>query len=67
MSRQTQWGLLDRLGLSDKAKAVIMGHAMAESGCEPNRLQGDFKADRSESKSYTEQVDGGIKIGRAHV
>ncbi len=60
MSRQTQWGLLDRLGLSDKAKAVIMGHAMAESGCEPNRLQGDFKADRSESKSYTEQVDGGI-------
>ncbi len=60
MSRQTQWGLLDRLGLSDKAKAVIMGHAMAESGCEPNRLQGDFKADRSESKSYTEQVDSGI-------
>ena len=61
MSRQTQWNLLRRLGLSEKACAVIMGHAMAESGCETNRLQGDFSADRSRSKSYTAQVDtGGI-------
>ena len=60
MSRKTQWDLLSRLGsLSDKAKAVVMGHAMAESGCEPNRLQGDFTADRSTSKSYTQQVDDG--------
>ena len=60
MSRKTQWDLLSRLGgLSDKAKAVVMGHAMAESGCEPNRLQGDFTADRSASKSYTQQVDDG--------
>lgn len=59
MSRKTQWGLLDRLGLSDKAKAVIMGHAMAESGCESNRVQGDFSADRGASVSYTAQVDAG--------
>lgn len=59
MSRKTQWDLLDRLGLSDKAKAVILGHAMAESGCETNRLQGDFSAGREKSKSYTAQVDAG--------
>lgn len=59
MSRKTQWDLLDRLGLSDKAKAVILGHAMAESGCETNRLQGDFSASREKSKSYTAQVDAG--------
>jgi len=59
MSRKTQWDRLDRLGLSDKAKAVILGHAMAESGCETNRLQGDFSDSREKSKSYTAQVDAG--------
>ena len=59
MSRQTQWNALRKLGLSEKAAAVIMGHAMAESGCETNRVQGDFSADRAQSKSYTAQVDGG--------
>lgn len=57
MSKETQWAALKQLGFSDKACAVIMGHAMAESGCECNRVQGDFSTDRSKSKVYTAQVD----------
>ena len=59
MSRKTQWDALKKLGFSDKAAAVIMGHAMAESGCECNRVQGDFSAGRERSKAYTAQVDAG--------
>ena len=59
MSRKTQWDALKKLGFSDKACAVVMGHAMAESGCECNRVQGDFSADRARSKAYTAQVDAG--------
>lgn len=60
MSKATQWAALDKLGLSDKAKAVIMGHAAAESGNEANRVQGDFGADRAISIYYTAKVDEGI-------
>lgn len=59
MSRKTQWDALKKLGFSDKAAAVIMGHAMAESGCECDRVQGDFSADRARSRAYTAQVDAG--------
>ena len=59
MSKQTQWSSLKKLGFSDNACAVIMGHAMAESGCECDHVQGDFSADRSKSKAYTAQVDAG--------
>lgn len=59
MSEATLWAGLKRLGLSDKAAAVVMGHGKAESGNESNRLQGDFSADRGKSKAYTAQVDSG--------
>lgn len=59
MSRKTQWAALKALGLSDKAAAVVMGHAMAESGCEPWRVQGDFDAARTKSHLYTKWVDSG--------
>lgn len=59
MSKKTQWDALKKLGFSDKAAAVIMGHALAESGCECNRVQGDFSAGRERSKAYTAQVDAG--------
>lgn len=59
MSKQTQWAALKALGLSDLAAAVVMGHADAESGCETNRLQGDFEATRAWSRSYTSMVDSG--------
>ena len=59
MSKKTQWEKLKQLGFSDKAAAVILGHAMAESGCECNRVQGDFTKDRSRSIEYTAKVDSG--------
>lgn len=59
MSRATQWIALKRLGLSDTAVAVVMGHAMAESGCEPNRVQGDYDPARTRSIVYTKWVDSG--------
>lgn len=59
MSVKTQWDGLKALGLSDLAAAVVMGHAKTESGCETNRVQGDFEATRSWSRSYTSMVDAG--------
>lgn len=59
MSQETQWAGLKAYGFSDLACAVIMGHAMAESGCETNRLQGDFEVTRSWSQTYTKMVDDG--------
>lgn len=59
MSEKTQWDGLKALGLSDPAAAVVMGNAQCESGCETNRLQGDFEATRSWSRSYTSMVDSG--------
>lgn len=59
MSLETQWAGLKAFGLSDLAAAVVMGNAQCESGCETNRLQGDFEATRSWSRSYTSMVDSG--------
>lgn len=59
MSEKTQWDGLKAFGLSDLAAAVVMGNAQCESGCETNRLQGDFEATRSWSRSYTSMVDSG--------
>lgn len=59
MSEKTQWDGLKALGLSDLAAAVVMGNAFTESGCETNRVQGDFEATRSWSRSYTSMVDAG--------
>lgn len=59
MSLETQWAGLKALGLSDLAAAVVMGHAKCESGCETNRVQGDFETTRSWSRTYTSMVDAG--------
>lgn len=59
MSERTQWNGLKAYGLSDLAAAVVMGHAFTEAGCETNRVQGDFEATRSWSRSYTSMVDAG--------
>ena len=59
MSEVTLWAGLKKLGLSDKAAAVVMGHGKAESGNETNRLQGDFTSGRATSIYYTAQVDNG--------
>ena len=59
MSRETQWAALRTLGLPEIGCAVVMGHAEAESNCEPNRVQGDFEISRSWSRTYTSMVDAG--------
>lgn len=59
MSERTQWNGLKAYGLPDLAVSVVMGHAYTESGCETNRVQGDFEATRSWSRSYTSMVDAG--------
>jgi len=60
MSKQDLWNAIRAKGYSEKATAVILGHATAESGCECDRVQGDFSPNRSLSKRYTYQVDSGI-------
>ena len=42
------------------AVAAIMSNIYIESGCCPNRVQGDFSENFSFSQDYTEKVDGGI-------
>ena len=37
-----------------------MGNMYAESGCHPQRLQGDIEEDCSASQRYTELVDSGV-------
>lgn len=59
MSEATLWAGLKKLGLSDKAAAVVLGHGKAESGNETNRLQGDFTTGRATSVYYTAKVDSG--------
>ena len=59
MGKEEIWIALRNRGYSAKAAAVIIGHAAAESGCEANRVQGDFAASRDLSRLYTAQVDKG--------
>ena len=59
MSKETQWKALRALGIPELGCAAVMGNAMAESGCETNRLQGDFEITRSASRAYTQLVDDG--------
>lgn len=59
MSKETQWRSLRSLGIPELGCAAIMGNAQAESGCETNRLQGDFEITRSASRAYTKLVDDG--------
>lgn len=61
MSKQTIWNYLKtNTSLSDEAIAGIMGNMECESNCEAMRLQGDFTADRSKSRSYANNVNAGL-------
>lgn len=59
MGKEELWLALRGKGYSPKAAAVILGHAAAESGCECDRVQGDFSVDRALSRRYTAQLDSG--------
>ncbi|MBQ9662547.1 MAG: peptidoglycan-binding protein [Oscillospiraceae bacterium] len=51
-------------GVSHAGALGLMGNWMAESGLEPNRLQGDFASNRNLSRAYTADVTAG-RITRA--
>ena len=51
--------LLTSAGLTRAAALAMLGNWQAESGLEPNRLQGDFSRDRALSRQYTEDVMSG--------
>lgn len=61
MSIQTIYNRFRSAGLSEAGALALLGNAQCESGCEPNRLQGDFSSGRTRSKNYTAAVDGGEK------
>lgn len=56
---QTIYNRLRRSGLTEAGSLGFLGNWQCESGCEPNRLQGDFNAYRSASKDYTAGVTNG--------
>ncbi len=51
-------------GLSEAGALGLMGNWMAESGLEPNRVQGDFNTGRTLSRAYTDDVMAG-RISRS--
>lgn len=61
---QTIYNRLRQAGFTEAAALGILGNWEAESGCEPNRLQNDFSAFRTQSKDYTARVESGA-ISRA--
>ena len=56
---QTIYNRLRQAGYTEAAALGFLGNWMAESGCEPNRLQNDFDSFRTASKQYTAQVESG--------
>lgn len=60
---QQIYNRLRQNGLTEAAALGILGNFQCESGCEPNRLQGDFSPYRTASKQYVADVTSG-KISR---
>ena len=54
---QDTYNLLRGYGLSEAGALGLIGNWVCESGCEPNRLQGDFSPYRSASKTYVTQLE----------
>ena len=51
-------------GVSEAGALALLGNWMAESGLEPNRLQGDFTQGRTHSKAYVDDIRAG-RISKA--
>ena len=51
-------------GISEAGALGLMGNWMAESGLEPNRVQGDFSQGRLQSTAYTDDLKKG-RLGKA--
>jgi len=58
-NKQLIYKLLRNAGITEAGALGILGNWQAESGCEPNRLQGDFSSFRTVSKDYTARVMSG--------
>ena len=58
-SIQTSYNILRAAGLTRASCLGFLGNWQAESGNEPNRLQGDFSSYRTSSKDYTSRVQNG--------
>lgn len=56
---QQLYAMLRKAGLTRAASLAFLGNWQMESGCEPNRLQGDFDSFRHLSKNYTSRVMNG--------
>lgn len=56
---QQLYAMLRKAGLTRAASLAFLGNWQIESGCEPNRLQGDFDSFRHLSKDYTSRVMNG--------
>lgn len=56
---QQLYTMLRKAGLTRDASLAFLGNWQCESGCEPNRLQGDFDPFRNVSKQYTAGVMNG--------
>lgn len=56
---QTIFNKFRQAGYTESAALGFLGNWQAESGCEPNRLQGDFSSFRTLSKQYTADVESG--------
>lgn len=56
---QTIYNRFRKAGYTEAAALGFLGNWQTESGCEPNRLEGDFSAYRTISKEYTAKVESG--------
>lgn len=63
MSKQAIYNTLLQSGMTEAGALGMMGNFKCESGLEANRLQGDFGAFRTISKSFVQRVTSG-DIGR---
>ncbi len=59
MSKQIIYNTLIQSGMTREAALGMMGNMKCESGLEAGRLQGDFNAFRTSSKSYVARVTSG--------
>ena len=57
---QRIYNRLRREGMTEAGALGVLGNWQAESGCEPNRRQGDFSPSRSASKDYTAKFMSGV-------
>lgn len=59
MNEQIIYNRLRQAGMTEAGALGVLGNWECESGCEPNRVQGDFSPYRSISKAYVAKLNSG--------